>query len=712
MPCGRELPPEARQNRDFFAPEGYRLGVALALLAALLFAPDVVFMDFEGTSYKGWQATGNAFGSAPSRGTEPTQMTVTGFLGRGLANSYQGTDAATGTLTSPTFTISHGYISFFIGGGKDLDRTCLRLLIDGSVVRRATGPNDRPGGSEALEPDGWNVQDLKGKQAQIQIVDEATGGWGHVNVDHIVFTDRIPPMPQTNVTRRLAVNDCFLLIPIKQGGPRRLVKFRFSGGMETANSISLADGEPDWWASMDLSKFQGQGLSVTVDRLRGDSKGLTSIKLAPSVANAYRESYRPQYHFSARSGWLNDPNGMVYFRGEYHMFFQHDPVGGGTDWKHWGHAVSKDMIHWRELPDALYPDDLGSMWSGGAVVDVRNTSGFGWPGKPAMVLFYTAAGNPSTQCMAYSTDGRNFTKYSGNPLLRQITPYNRDPRVVWFEPSKSWIMTLYVEHEGKHFIEFFSSPNLKEWRYESRTEGFFECPDFFEMRVEGQEKKRWILTAANSDYMVGTFDGHAFRSETPKLRGHYGTGYYAPQTFSDAPDGRRVQIGWMFTNPPDMPFTQSMSLPMEFKLFEANGQYELRRYPIRELDTLGRADPIPKTDLVPGAPNPLARLSGRAVALRLKAKLGPDGAFELDALGAQIRYDGKALTVEGQTLEVNASELEFEVFTDAVGLEVFVNGRYIPVPFVPKPGAKSFAFRVPSGSVTLFGTYRKLKSIW
>jgi fructan beta-fructosidase len=219
---------------------------------------------------------------------------------------------------------------------------------------------------------------------------------------------------------------------------------------------------------------------------------LSSIEQADTIerpANLYQESLRPQFHFSSQRGWLNDPNGLVYYRGEYHLFYQHNPYGWTARNMQWGHAVSRDLVHWEELDTAIQPDARGWIWSGSAVIDWDNTSGLGKDGQPPMVLFYTAAGNPFTQCLVYSLDGRTFTKYEGNPIVPQITPGNRDPKVIWYEPTKSWVMTLYVSEPvptslnggQRNAIYFLTSHNLKDWAISSTIEGFFECPDLFEL---------------------------------------------------------------------------------------------------------------------------------------------------------------------------------------------------------------------------------------
>lgn len=686
--------------------------------------PDVVIADFEGPTYGDWQISGRAFGPGPAQGTLPGQMPVEGFNGKGLVNSYYGGDGSTGTLTSPAFRIQRHYIGFLIGGGKDAAKTCMNLLIEGKVVRNATGPNDRPGGSEALEPGFWDVSEFAGKTAIIQIVDQATGGWGHINVDDIIQTDRRPPRVLTPATRQLTLEKRYLNLPVKTGGPKRQVRLEVPGEPAYAFEIELADGAPDWWAFIDVSAWKGKSATLQVDRLAETSKGLAEVYQSEAIADAatlYREPLRAQFHFSSRRGWNNDPNGLVFYKGEYHLFYQHNPFGWNSANMHWGHAVSPDLVHWRELADALAPDALGAMWSGSAVVDWQNTSGLGGAGQAPMVLFYTAAGASFGQCLASSLDGRHFSKFSGNPVVRQITHGNRDPKVFWHEPSHQWVMCLYVELNGVHTIHFLGSPNLKDWKVMSHTDGFFECPDFFELPVGNGPERKWVLTAASSEYKVGTFDGHTFTPETPKLPGHRGRGFYAAQTFSDLPqsDGRRIQIGWLQTETPGMSFNQALSLPLELKLVPTPAGPRLTWSPVRELTSLrGEAHHCAPLTLQPERANPLAEVKAELVELR--AAFVPGKATTVfNVRGATISYDAaqQELIVNGHHAPAPLQEgkQHVTIYCDRTALEIFAsNGlTYVPMPFIPKADDRSLSVRAEGGAVAFeqLDAY-ELKSAW
>ena len=612
--------------------------------------PDVILADFEGVGYGGWRTTGTAFGTGPAQGTLPGQMPVSGYRGHGLASSFVGGDAATGTLTSPVFTITRRHINFLIGGGRHPGAACINLLLDGRLTRTATGPNGVPGGTERLNWASWDVADLEGKAARIQIVDTATGGWGHINVDQITQSDKLPA---------------------DEGG-------------------------------------------------------------AVSTGELYQETYRPQFHFSAKRGWLNDPNGLVFHDGEYHLYFQFETeLSGADDRKSWGFAVSPDLVHWRQLDDALQPDALGPIWSGSAVVDRDNTSGLGSPGKPPLVALYTAAGGKSpessgrdfTQCLAYSLDrGRTWTRYAHNPILPHIAGENRDPKVVWHAPTKHWIMALYLE--GSDFA-LFASPDLKAWtRLQTMTlPGCDECPDFFEMPVSGSPNDhRWVFTAANGKYLVGTFDGQEFTPETGVLPSDYGANFYAVQTYSDIPrtDGRRIQIAWMRGGEyPQMPFNQQMSFPCELTLHRTSDGLRLHRQPVREIAGLyGKEQSWHDLTLAPGE-NPLHSLSGDLWDENAEFEIGTATAVVFRVRGTDVLYDVKAqtLTALGRTapLKLDGNRLTLRLLIDRTSLEVFGNGGQVSMAtcFLPPPDDKMLAVHADGGSARIVAlTVHPLRSAW
>lgn len=713
----------------------WSLGLSLSLTSSSHAAADRVFADFEGDSYGDWVTSGEAFGKGPARGALPGQMAVSGFAGQGLVNSFLGGDRATGVLASPRFTLEHRYIRFLIGGGAHAGQTCLNLIANGEVVRTATGPNLASGGSEELAWSGWDVAELLGKEVAFEIVDRATEGWGHINVDQITLTDRPLPRILSDPSRELVATGRYLNLPVKDGAKQRWVSLKVGGKVERDLRIELADGTPDWWAYLDLAPFAGQKFTVGVDQLSEDSQALNQLRVTDQRLGAtdlYREPLRPQFHFSPLRGWNNDPNGLVYFEGRWHLFFQHNPYGWNWGNMHWGHASSPDLVHWEESGDVLFPDALGTMFSGSAVVDWKNTSGFGRAGVPPLVAFYTAAGGdnrlsagqPFTQCLAYSADGgRTWTKFEGNPILKNISSGNRDPKVLWHAPSQRWIMTLFVEVKGVHTIQFFASTDLKQWQFLSQTDGFFECPDFFELPVHGgasgAEPRKWVLTAASSEYQVGTFDGTRFIPETPKLPGHRGKGFYAAQTYSDAPDGRRVQIGWGQMPSPGMPFNQLMCLPTELTLHAGAAGPRLRWWPVKELAVLrARSEVVPPGPLPPGK-DPFAGFEAELAELEVDLELGEANECTVELRGTRLTYSRArgelALGDRRVPCPLREGRLRLRAFVDRTSLEVFAaDGEvYLPWPVVSAASQRRFSLTTAGGEARIHqASWHALRSAW
>lgn len=389
---------------------------------------------------------------------------------------------------------------------------------------------------------------------------------------------------------KIKIDKKYLNLPVSHQVERAPMTLRADGMEDYSFQIRLAQSQPDYWVFCDMSRYQGKELRISYP---GDNARLELIYQADEIAgqdSLYRESNRPQVHYTQRRGWNNDPNGLLYYDGEYHLFYQHNPYEREWENMHWGHAVSRDLIHWTELQEALYPDEHGTMFSGSAVIDYKNTSGFGKEGVPPMVAIYTAASSDrQVQCIAYSLDkGRTWTKYAENPVIDSKDKWNsvdtRDPKVFWFEPIKKWVMALN-ERDG-HSI--YHSDDLKHWDYQSHITGFWECPELFELPVDGNpDNKKWVMYGASSTYMIGEFDGYKFTPEAGKY--YYTNGsIYAAQTYTNIPesDGRRIQIGWGRIAHPGMPFNGCMLIPTSLSLKTTSEGIRLFSTPIKEFDQL------------------------------------------------------------------------------------------------------------------------------
>jgi fructan beta-fructosidase len=697
MDEGSNIPaPRAAMNPIPF--RAIALAVLLAATASGQDRPDLTVADFEGDGYRPWMAQGDAFGTAPARGALPGQMAVEGFEGRGLVNSFLGGDDSTGSLTSPPFLIERRHLNFLIGGGKYPGETCLDLLVDGRVVRTATGPNDRPGGSERLDWASWDVAEFAGQSALLRVVDRRKGGWGHVNVDQILQSDR--PRGIVTTVREMVAERPFLIVPVEEKAPIRRVKVTIDGGVVREFDVKLSEGTTDFSSFLDLEPFRGKRLVIEA-RLPADSKALWRITQAdlPLETHAlYRESGRPQFHFTSRRGWLNDPNGLVFFEGEYHLFYQHNPYGWDWGNMHWGHAVAPDLVHWKELPIALYPREYGDWaFSGSAVVDSANSSGFGNGTAPPLVGAYTSTGRG--ECIVWSLDkGRTWAEYPGNPVVRH---QGRDPRLLWHAPTKRWVMAVYDEEGGRRDVAFYSSADLKAWAFESRIGGFYECPDLFELPVEGTPGKTlWVLSAADGAYLLGEFDGKTFRPGPVEKQKTWHGNFYAAQTFSNEPKGRRVQVGWANEIAfPGQPFNQQMTIPCELTLRPTADGVRLFANPVAEVDRL-RVGEGSRFGFPSGARIGAGGEGGWSLDvpsdlldIRAEFEVGQGGEFSLGVPGASVSYDvaRRSLACNGTSAPLDPVDgtIRLRLLVDRGSIEVFANdGRLAISRGLTKHGGK------------------------
>ncbi|MFB2119088.1 GH32 C-terminal domain-containing protein [Parapedobacter sp. 2B3] len=479
----------------------------------------------------------------------------------------------------------------------------------------------------------------------------------------------------------IKINKKYLNFPISHQQDRARMTFEVAGEPDLSVVVRLAPGEPDYWVFKDVSHLRGKTVKITYE---GDARGLSKILQDDAIVgqdSLYKEKNRPQFHFSTRRGWINDPNGLVYHDGEYHLYYQHNPYEKEWGNMHWGHAVSKDLVHWKELPVALFPDHLGTMFSGSAVIDYENTAGYNKGNTPAMVVAYTADGpEKQVQAIAYSLDnGRTFTKYEGNPVIDSKEKWDsrdtRDPKVFWYEPDGHWVMVLN-ERDG-HSI--YTSGDLKDWKYESHVTGFWECPELFELPVDGNPgNTKWVMYGASGTYMLGSFDGKVFTPESGKHQYTAGA-MYAAQTFTNMPDDRRVQIGWGRISHPGMPFNGMMLLPTELTLRTTKDGPRLFNVPVKETEQL--FTPVEKWEnLSSDRANELLDAFDHADRLRIRTtlKLSHATGAGFNLYGQRIvDYDLNWNTLNGSFYspeDMTSTVVSADIYIDRTSIEVFIDG--------------------------------------
>ncbi len=504
---------------------------------------------------------------------------------------------------------------------------------------------------------------------------------------------------------------------MQPGAPKRTVTLLVGGALQKEFVVELAPGAPAFWTGCDLTPWQGQDAVLRIDRVEAESAGWRSLALAdaiPGTADVYHEALRPQFHFTARRGWLNDPNGLVFADGEYHLFYQHNPFGTAWENMHWGHAVSPDLVHWQELPPALWRRHA---FSGSAAVDAGNSGHFPGGDAPTLVAAWTSTDRG--ECIAYSRDrGRSFTEIPGNPVIRH---QGRDPRIFWHAPSQRWVMAVYDESEGKRWIAIYNSTDLAQWAFTSRIEGFFECPDLFELPVAGQPgDTRWVLTAANGHYLLGRFDGRTFIPDQPAQIAFPAAGnLYAAQTWNDAPDGRRMRIGWFQTELPGMPFNQSMSFPVELTLRATPAGLRVCANPAREIAALkDRVQRIALAGALPAGVDALAGATAELLDLQGTFIVPAAGRLTFTLRGVPLAYDAgrQQLTCGGATvpLALTNGRLDLRALVDRASIEVFADGGlvYMPMAAAIAPGERSLHLTADGGVEIADLTLTMLRSAW
>lgn len=513
--------------------------------------------------------------------------------------------------------------------------------------------------------------------------------------------------PAGKVTATIKVAHRYLNLPVRLGeNPQRWIRLvdASTGELEYEFHARLDFKNPQGFVFVDLERWMGRSLVLEVEGI--SEQELAQLQPCDELADGdkiYREPLRPGFHFSCRRGMLSDANGLFHYRGKWFMFYQHFPFDPFTDWEEycsvgWGLAVSDNLAGWEERPDVLLPDAMGPMFSGCAVVDTENVSGLGRGEDPPILLFYTAAGGKGrrsmdkqhTVCLAVSTDGgTSFWKHAGNPIVDNIAPGNRDPKVVFDDKSRLWVMLVYSDSEG--FITL-TSKDLMSWK---PLPGRFrpevrECPDLFQLPMNGNPKdQRWVFLGAGGGYALAEVTAEDVKLTTEQRVLHAGGEYYAGQTFNNTPDGRVILVARFNNWFEGELFFNSMTVPLELSLItDAAGKPQVVVWPVAEFDQL-RLDKQSATDvplrdgLAMEAPD-LSDLEFTATdASDLTVTIhGQELRWEVER--GKIRWGGK-----GYNAPVVTSPLKVRILIDRSGLEIFEknSGLYLPLTARFVPGA-------------------------
>ncbi len=543
---------------------------------------------------------------------------------------------------------------------------------------------------------------------------------------------KVEHLGANNTLVRVNGDSRYLMLPVQESIDDATVNVVVDGKLDRTIYVRLAKSKVDYSMPFDLSPYKGHNVVLniitsqdrsTVREAKEDA-AWANFSLTDEIDVTNTEKYRPLYHHTPEYGWMNDPNGMFYKDGVWHLYYQWNPYGSKWQNMTWGHSSSKDLINWEHQPTAIEPNGLGAVFSGSSAVDTENSAGFG---KDAVVTMYTSAGASQMQSLAYSHDnGNTFTIYPGNPVIT-LESEARDPNMFWNPEAKEWNMIL--AHALDHEMLIFSSPDMKEWKLESAfgkglgaQDGVWECPDLFELTVEGTDQKKWVLLCninpggpfggSGIQYFVGDFDGKTFTPDTdadgkvPTKWLDYGKDNYAIVSWSDAPDDRRTAIGWMSNwqyaaEVPTTQFRSANTLPREIKLFKGNdGQLYAASAPSPELTALrGKlvndtrsigVNRKGKTILLPTANNGVCEIlmdvepfQQGSLILTLSNDKGEKSVLTYDPAKETLSFDRRESGVVDFSLDfpavtttptfTNGGVMSLRMFIDTSSIEVFAN---------------------------------------
>lgn len=682
--------------------------------------PDIAIARFDGDDWDGWVAKGEAFSDGPAHGpyAEWNQPPIEGFRSSGFANSFYGNQYAVGILTSPELLIERRYINFLLAGITHPTKLCVSLMVGGKEVRCATPVSAVPTGrhrwTDIFQPVSFDTHELEGQTAQIAVRDDHENGYiladDFVQSDDPTAVQPVDDVPRWEAACTEVVADArYLMLPVCQRAPLQEISMEIEGTPVLDFTLQLALGDIDGFVPVyDVSDHRGENVSLRYHAYCPEIDGPKARFVDRIRENDTDASSRPGFHITPRLGFLNDPNGLLYADGAYHLFHQYAIFNMRSS--HWAHWTSSDLVHWEERPIALFPDTLGSMHSGSAVVDHDNTARFGRSEAdtaPIVAVFTGSRGMGGTrkiqvQGLAYSIDGgKTFRKYEGNPVIGtergriMDTDNNRDPKVFWYEPGKHWVMVLF---EGKG-LSIFTSDDLKCWEFQSHQEGFHECPELFELSVDGNHNRRkWILYGGSGRYLLGSFDGRRFVPDFAEpVPLSSGNAFYASQTFNDIPDddGRRVLVAWM---------AEQLSFPILLTLRETAEGVRMYAAPVREIELLySESCSIESREIAPESPLQIPT-SGGMYDIELKVRLDRASGIELMIQGVPVAYDAakKLLSCAGKEglLSPDNGYIDLRIVVDRLSLEIFAGEGlvYMPMGVRFDPGIRGIAVRTLGAS--------------
>lgn len=475
---------------------------------------------------------------------------------------------------------------------------------------------------------------------------------------------------------KFEIKNKYLIFPVNALSTKKILTFKINCETVYRINIKLDNCNPDFYAYIDVSRFIGQTVDISVaPEMKLEFRKADEM----NIDNLYHEPMRPQVHFTTKNGWINDPNGLIYINGIYHMFYQYNPTEPNWDNMHWGHAESSDLIHWEEKNVALFPDERGAMFSGSAVLDDKNRLGKNIGNNKAALLFYTTT-TPFCQHMSYSIDNfETIKQFTDKPIVPHIKAANRDPKVVFCDELDCYIMAFYLDED---IYCIFRSDDLINWEELQRIHltGDNECPDIFPL-CDSEGVRKWVIIGAHDKYLVGTFENGKFEPEQSVLSLHYGTSGYAGQSFSNLPGGRIVRMVWDRWALPSCNFNGQMGIPMEMSLEKYDESYYLQANPVEEIK--GICKDTKTYSNVSLAPEEIfsETLQCTAQLLKLRGKSTEKGVMTVSVFGRSIGFDfaDNKMNIGDCTAPISLthSGLDITVIVDRCSIEIFADSGKI-----------------------------------